>query len=62
MSIKKINWFENFYLVWKIPTHLDRLIAWLDEVAKVAHNNTIRRLGKKNHKIITSELNFEWEH
>ena len=42
--------------------HLDRVIAWLDEVAKVAHNNTSRRLGKKNHRIITSELNFEWEH
>ena len=27
--------------------HLDRVIAWLDEVAKVAHNNTSRRLGKK---------------
>ena len=27
--------------------HLDRIIAWLDEVAKVAHNNTSRRLGKK---------------
>ena len=31
--------------------HLDRVIAWLDEVAKVAHNNTSR-----------SELNFGWEH
>ena len=39
--------------------HLDRVIAWLDQVAKVAHNNTSRRLGKKNHRIITSELNFE---
>ena len=27
--------------------HLDRVIAWLDEVATVAHNNTSRRLGKK---------------
>ena len=27
--------------------HLDGVIAWLDEVAKVAHNNTSRRLGKK---------------
>ena len=26
---------------------LDRVIAWLDEVAKVAQNNTSRRLGKK---------------
>ena len=42
--------------------HLDRVIAWLDEVAKVVHNNTSRRLDKKNHRIITSELNFEWEH
>ena len=43
--------------------HLDRVIAWLDEVAKVAHNNTSRRLGKKKkHRIITSELNLEWEH
>ena len=42
--------------------HPDRVIAWLDEVAKVAHNNTSRRLGEKNHRIITSELNFEWEH
>ena len=42
--------------------HLDRVIAWLDEVAKVAHNNTSWHLGKKNHRIITSELNFEWEH
>ena len=42
--------------------HLDRVIAWLDEVAKVAHNNTSRRLGKQNHRIITSELNLEWEH
>ena len=41
---------------------LDRVIVWLDEVAKVAHNNTSRRLGKKNHRIITSELNFEWQH
>ena len=42
--------------------HLDRVIAWLNEVATVAHNNTSRRLGKKNHRIITSELNLEWEH
>ena len=45
--------------------HLDRFIAWLmiNEVATVAHSNTSRRLGeKKNHKIITSELNVEWEH
>ena len=27
--------------------HLDRVIAWLNEVATVAHNNTSRRLGKK---------------
>ena len=27
--------------------HLDRVIVWLDEVAKVAHNNTSQRLGKK---------------
>ena len=26
---------------------LDRVIAWLDEVATVAHNNTSRRLGEK---------------
>ena len=31
----------NFFL-------LDRVIAWLDEVAKVAHNNTSQRLGKKS--------------
>ena len=42
--------------------HLDRVIAWLHEVATVAHNNTSWRLGKKNHRIITSELNLEWEH
>ena len=27
--------------------HLDRVIAWLHEEAKVAHHNTSRRLGKK---------------
>ena len=42
--------------------HLDRVIAWLNEVATVARNNTSRRLGKKNHRIITSEVNLEWEH
>ena len=42
--------------------HLDRIIAWLNEVATVAHNNTSRRLGKKNRRINTSELNLEWEH
>ena len=42
--------------------HLDRVIAWLNEVATVAHNNTSRRLGLKNHRIITSELNLGWEH
>ena len=50
---------------WKLVTtffHLDRVIAWLNEVATVAHNNTSRRLSKKNHRIITSELNLEWEH
>ena len=26
---------------------LDRIIAWLNKVAKVAHNNTSQRLGKK---------------
>ena len=42
---------------------VDRVIAWLNEVATVAHNNTSRRLGKKNTEyIITSELNLEWEH
>ena len=36
---------------WKLVTffffHLDRIIAWLNEVATVAHNNSSRRLGKK---------------
>ena len=42
--------------------HLDRVIAWLYEVATVAHNNTSRHLGKKNQRIITSELNLKCEH
>ena len=42
--------------------HLDRVIAWLNEIATVAHNNTSRRFGKKNHRIISTELNLEWEH
>ena len=28
--------------------HLDCIIAWLNEVATVAHNNTSGRLGKKS--------------
>ena len=36
--------------------HLDRVIAWLDEVAKVAHNNTSRRLGKKITGLIPQSL------
>ena len=40
-----------------------RVIAWLNEVATVAHNNTSRRFGKKkNPRIIASELNLEWKH
>ena len=39
--------------------HLDRVIAWLDEVAKVAHNNTSRRLGKKNMgSVLRNRLKF----
>ena len=32
---------------WTIFFHLDQVIAWLNEVATVAHNNTSRRLGKQ---------------
>ena len=34
--------------------HLDRVIAWLNEVATVAHNNTSRRLGKTSETISDS--------
>ena len=39
----KVSLFVKHHLV----VHLDRVIAWLNEVATVAHNNTSRRLGKK---------------
>ena len=42
----------------KIFFHLDRVIAWLDEVATVTQADV---WVKKNHRIITSELNLEWE-
>ena len=38
---------ENQNVIITIFFHLDRVIAWLNEVATVAHNNTSRRLGKK---------------
>ena len=39
--------------------HLDRVIAWLNEIATVAHNNTSRRLAlneKINYKLSLRDL------
>ena len=45
MVSKEEQWpmkaYYNFFF------HPKRVIAWLNEVAMVAHNNTSRRLGKK---------------
>ena len=46
---------EQWPMIVTIFFHLDRVIAWLNEVATVAHNNTSRRLGKK-----ITELALTW--